>query len=78
MFDFLHVVRQLDGTTQDDRIRCMMPLWHCAPLITAVSFAFTDEPNGTRKCVIADMEFTDADTEEDRQLKLRMLEIYNK
>jgi len=23
------------------------------------------------------MEFTDADTEEDRKLKLRMLEIYN-
>jgi hypothetical protein len=30
------------------------------------------------QCVISDMEFTDADTEEDRNLKLRMLEIYNK
>ena len=30
------------------------------------------------QCVIADMEFTDADTEEDRQLKLKILDIYNK
>jgi hypothetical protein len=30
------------------------------------------------QCVIADMEFTEADTEEDRKLKLRVLDIYNK
>ncbi|KAF5833437.1 hypothetical protein DUNSADRAFT_10263 [Dunaliella salina] len=39
---------------------------------------FDPEYDNDAECVIADMEFTDADTEEDRQLKLRMLEIYNK
>jgi hypothetical protein len=30
------------------------------------------------ECTIADMEFNEMDTEEDRRLKLRVLEIYNK
>lgn len=30
------------------------------------------------QCMIADMEFTCQDTEEDKQLKLRILEVYNK
>ena len=30
------------------------------------------------QCVIADMEFLETDTEEDRKMKLRILEIYNK
>jgi hypothetical protein len=30
------------------------------------------------QCVIADMEFLETDTEEDRNMKLRILEIYNK
>jgi hypothetical protein len=30
------------------------------------------------QCIIADMEFTENDTPEDRALKLRILEIYNK
>jgi hypothetical protein len=29
------------------------------------------------QCMIADMEFSEADSPEDRALKLRMLEIYN-
>ncbi len=30
------------------------------------------------QCIIADMEFTEADTEEDRALKIRVLQVYNK
>lgn len=39
---------------------------------------FDPEWDNDAECIIADMEFTDADTEEDRRQKLRMLEIYNK
>jgi hypothetical protein len=34
--------------------------------------------NHITQCMIADMEFSEADSAEDRALKLRMLEIYNK
>ncbi len=39
---------------------------------------FDPEWDNDAECSIAEMEFTEQDSEEDRRLKLRVFEIYNK